>query len=652
MGNRLFLRSTIIDTRQELTRTADKVSQIKRTLEDSLLLVEKKVDYLLAKIDAYAEVDDRNGAALHDGLAVVRQVTKDLGKIVSTNQAELRHGQYTLDARLTSIERGNADLASELAAVRQAGQDLGEAVNANREAMSPQLAAIELGNADLASELAAVRQAGQDLGEAVNATREAMSPRLAAIELGNADLASELAAVRQAGQDLGEAVNANREAMSPRLAAIELGNADLTKRLDAAIERLAAIELGNADLASELAAVRQAGQDLGEAVNANREAMSPQLAAIELGNADLASELAAVRQAGQDLGEAVNATREAMSPRLAAIELGNADLASELAAVRQAGQDLGEAVNANREAMSPRLAAIELGNADLTKRLDAAIERLARIETAHADTVANIEKSANHTVADINKNVEKTAFNEFRQHEALGTLRQLLKFDLPLPATRGWAASPDFLLHLYQHVATHRPKTVVELGSGVSTLVVAAALAANGDGGRLYSLDHDGAYAEATLKLVAQHGFPNVATVYHAPLAPWKPARPTELGEEWQWYAVPRTVKSLKAIDLLVVDGPPKTTGPHARYPAVPHFHGRLAPDGVVLLDDARRSDEQATAQAWSREKNLKLKLAVGPDDGFEKGLAILNVESETSKANSQKERRKGRKHTTPAAEK
>ena len=53
VGNRLFLRSTIIDTRQELTRTADKVSQIKRTLEDSLLLVEKKVDYLLAKIDVY-----------------------------------------------------------------------------------------------------------------------------------------------------------------------------------------------------------------------------------------------------------------------------------------------------------------------------------------------------------------------------------------------------------------------------------------------------------------------------------------------------------------------------------------------------------------------------------------------------------------------
>ncbi len=116
VGNRLFLRSTIIDTRQELTHTAAKVSQIERTLEDSLLLVEKKVDYLLAKIDAYAEVDDKNGAALQDGLAAVRQVAQDLGKTVAANQAELRNWQGSVDGRLTTIERGNADLAGDVAA--------------------------------------------------------------------------------------------------------------------------------------------------------------------------------------------------------------------------------------------------------------------------------------------------------------------------------------------------------------------------------------------------------------------------------------------------------------------------------------------------------------------------------------------------------
>src|SRR5690606_5204664 len=103
---------------------------------------------------------------------------------------------------------------------------------------------------------------------------------------------------------------------------------------------------------------------------------------------------------------------------------------------------------------------------------------LARIQAGQAK-LENIEAMQTGSVAKIEKSVERIAFNEFRPHEALDALRQLLKFDLPLPATRGWAAAPDFLLHLCQRIATHRPKVVVELGSGVSTLVAAAALAAN-----------------------------------------------------------------------------------------------------------------------------------------------------------------------------
>lgn len=423
VGNRLFLRSTIIDTRQELTRTADKVSQIERTLEESLLLVEKKVDYLLAKIDAYAEVDDRNGAALHEGLATVRKMAQDLGKTADANQAELRSWQEGVDGRLVSIERGNADLAGEVSAVRENGEKLGQAIKAGQQATDARLKDVE-----------------------------------------------------------------------------------------------------------------------------HKE-----------------------------------------------------------------------------QAVITRLTAIEIGSSDLARKLDAATQRLAGIEAAHAGTATAIEKNAQRTVADISKSVEKTAFNEFRQHEALDALQKLLRFELPLPATRGWAASPDFLLELYRHIATYRPKSVVELGSGVSTLVAAAALAANGEGGRIHSLDHEEAYAEATSKLLTRHGLSEIATVYHAPLAPWRPTRPTQLGEQWLWYLVPDAVDALDAIDLLVVDGPPEATGRSARYPAVPHFRARMAKNCTILLDDARRPDEKATAETWSREDALSLKLLLRADREFEKGLAILS---------------------------
>ncbi len=226
VGNRLFLRSTIIDTRQELTHTAAKVSQIERTLEDSLLLVEKKVDYLLAKIDAYAEVDDKNGAALQDGLAAVRQVAQDLGKTVTANQADLRNWQGSVDGRLTVIERGNADMAGEVAAVRQKGQELGEAIKAGQEATD--------------ARLKAVQQAEKELREVVVAGQDTTDTKLGAIERANAGLASELTSVREASGKLGEAVDANRteflkrqDGLDSRLAGIEKSGAKLAAVLDA-----------------------------------------------------------------------------------------------------------------------------------------------------------------------------------------------------------------------------------------------------------------------------------------------------------------------------------------------------------------------------------------------------------------------------------
>ncbi|MFC3727489.1 hypothetical protein, partial [Neoaquamicrobium sediminum] len=200
VGNRLFLRSTIIDTRQELTRTADKVSQIERTLEESLLLVEKKVDYLLAKIDAYAEVDDRNGAALHEGLATVRKMAQDLGKTADANQAELRSWQEGVDGRLASIERGNADLAGEVSAVRENGEKLGQAIKVGQQATDARLKDVE--------------QASRKISEAVTANQteflkrqDGLDVRLVSIEKSGAKLASALDAsdrhIKQALKDIG-----------------------------------------------------------------------------------------------------------------------------------------------------------------------------------------------------------------------------------------------------------------------------------------------------------------------------------------------------------------------------------------------------------------------------------------------------------------
>jgi predicted O-methyltransferase YrrM len=194
-----------------------------------------------------------------------------------------------------------------------------------------------------------------------------------------------------------------------------------------------------------------------------------------------------------------------------------------------------------------------------------------------------------------------------RQAEALHNLYALLQPRQAVPPLRGWAASPDLVLLLVSHVLEHRPRTVVECGSGASTLWTSYALERVG-GGRVLSLEHDPVYADQTRSLLARHGLSAYAEVATAPLTP------VTIGEEsWRWYD-PAALASVSEVDLLIVDGPPAATGPLARYPAVPLLFDRLAADAVVVLDDAVRKDEREIAARWAAATGLTVELLKGLD--------------------------------------
>ncbi|SMF58782.1 Methyltransferase domain-containing protein [Tistlia consotensis] len=175
---------------------------------------------------------------------------------------------------------------------------------------------------------------------------------------------------------------------------------------------------------------------------------------------------------------------------------------------------------------------------------------------------------------------------------------QLLDHELglarPLPLLRGWAASPDVLLVLLRRVRSARPRTIVECGSGVSTIVQAQACRLNGVG-HVYSLDHDPAFAAATRRTLSDFGLAEWATVIDAPLVERAVA-----GQRCRWYDLGGLSEDL-AIDLLFVDGPPAL--PHAeqaRFPAGPLLFPRLAPGASVILDDAGRPGEQVIVRRWA----------------------------------------------------
>ena len=201
--------------------------------------------------------------------------------------------------------------------------------------------------------------------------------------------------------------------------------------------------------------------------------------------------------------------------------------------------------------------------------------------------------------------------NLFSQLEALSAIHRDLGLSISLPATREWAASPDFLRHVARSASDVRPLTVVECSSGASTVVLAKVMQMNG-AGHVFSLEHDPYYAIKTKLELERQGLEAYATVINAPLTKH------QLSEgEWNWY---ETKGLPPSIDMLVVDGPPLSTQHLARYPAIPLLDSLLGVNGLIFVDDADRSDEREAVSRWGKEFGWM------PVDSFraEKGIAVL----------------------------
>lgn len=193
-------------------------------------------------------------------------------------------------------------------------------------------------------------------------------------------------------------------------------------------------------------------------------------------------------------------------------------------------------------------------------------------------------------------------------------LMRLVPMPLPMPRPGTWAASEDLLLWLAGYVLEHRPQVVVDLGSGQSSVWMAAAMRTAGYDGRVIGVDHDEVFAQGTRDLARRQGVEQWLTVVHAPLR-----EQVIGGTTVPWYDLD-ALSSLADIDLLCIDGPPGQGASRARWPALPALHDQLSDGAVVVLDDMIRRDEQEILDDWM---GLFPGFAVERLD-FEKGAAIM----------------------------
>ncbi len=234
--------------------------------------------------------------------------------------------------------------------------------------------------------------------------------------------------------------------------------------------------------------------------------------------------------------------------------------------------------------------------AKVSKQLERIGGRLAGPAPQAVSGTAHVDKALRKEFLTILAEVQKTPGLTVELWRAYD---RLVDHQQPMPALGGWALSPSTMLWLLDHVVSHKPRTVLECGSGSSTIWIATTLERVGGKGSVTALESSEDFAAVTRAELERLGLTHRATVIHAPLVEVElPDHPSQ-----RWFDV-SGLDLDEQVDLLVVDGPVRTTARLARYPAYPLLVDRLARGATVLLDDTHRPTEAEIAELWTQESH------------------------------------------------
>jgi hypothetical protein len=205
----------------------------------------------------------------------------------------------------------------------------------------------------------------------------------------------------------------------------------------------------------------------------------------------------------------------------------------------------------------------------------------------------------------------KTAYDRI---DALFSIYKILDIIHPLPIMNEWAISSDFAHHLLKTIMSKESGNIIDIGSGISTIISGYALKKRGHG-KVISLEHDEIYYNQTFEIIKQHQLDSYVELHYCPLTKYNIN-----GQEWLWYDIDN-INFNGTISIITVDGPPGNTQEMSRYPAIPILEKHINSNTTILLDDGDREDEKKIAEKWRKEHNLKCNYVK-----LHKGLFVCNI--------------------------
>lgn len=152
-----------------------------------------------------------------------------------------------------------------------------------------------------------------------------------------------------------------------------------------------------------------------------------------------------------------------------------------------------------------------------------------------------------------------------------------------------WSISDALAVELTRYLECRKPRRILEIGSGLSTVVLGAYAVRHG--ASVVTLEHAWKFYRRTQQALAQFGMEEQVRLK---LSPLRIRRFEPSGLRAPWY----DTKLSGMFDFVFVDGPPKAEGRNAVLFAIADH---LARGWELWLDDARRHHERKCLRCWQQ---------------------------------------------------
>ena len=227
---------------------------------------------------------------------------------------------------------------------------------------------------------------------------------------------------------------------------------------------------------------------------------------------------------------------------------------------------------------------------------------------------SEVEKKLINDIQTI-KNINKDIFS-------LNSLSPLLDNYPYLPYSD---SSVDYhSLHIFiNDITINNRHSIIEFGSGTSTILIGRLLKKNNINGTLTSVDDNKEWCKIMEERINNENLSEYVRFIHAPL---KPTKLSEIKHNLDWYDTNILDKAIgqDKFDMVFIDGPIAYLKEieRSRFPALYYIQNKLENNKYsIFLHDTNREGEQSIIKDWENLLHTESKKFTNTLSGFIKGM-------------------------------